>query len=101
MIRPMDAAQLQARIALLERVHRVELELTRVEHAHAAAAFVRGRSHELGNQVQIAHLASPDEAELIRDLVTAAEAAKIVLAELVNVAHPLERTQAGDPLAAV
>jgi len=101
------AALLQARLELLARVRAVELALTRQEHARAAAALVRGRSHELGNQVQIVRLASielerrmaGEQAELIGDLRQAAEAANTALAGLLAAARPEDRSgYAGAPV---
>lgn len=91
------------RLALIERIHSVELALTREQHAASAAELMRGRSHELGNQVQIVRLASielerrstPEQAELITDMRAAAEAANIVLADMVNAARPPERSIVG------
>jgi len=99
------AALLEARLALIARVRAVEVALARQEHARAAASLVRGRSHELGNQVQIVRLASIElerrlagsEAELLCDLRQAAEAANTVLADLLAAARPEERPT-GDPV---
>jgi hypothetical protein len=82
---------LEARLAIVERLHAVELALSRAEHARAAAALVRGKSHALCNAVQIARLASlqlekrtgPEVKELITDLVAATEQATAVLGELI------------------
>jgi hypothetical protein len=95
------------RLALIERIHTVELALAREAHTAAAAELMRGRSHELGNQVQIVRLASieierratPEQAELIADMRTAAEQANIVLADMVNAARPPERSVIGPPFA--
>jgi len=91
------------RLALIERIHSVELALTREQHTAAAAELMRGRSHELGNQVQIVRLASieierratPEQAELITDMRAAAEAANVVLADMVNAARPPDRNIVG------
>src|SRR4051812_26285798 len=95
------------RLALIERIHSVELALTREQHAIAAAALIRGRSHDLGNQVQIVRLASieierratPEQAELIADMRSAAEQANATLAEMVNAARPPERSVTGPAFA--
>jgi DNA integrity scanning protein DisA with diadenylate cyclase activity len=87
---------LQVRLELLERVRTVELALAKAEHARAAASLVRGRTHELGNQVQILRLASielerratSEQTELIADLRAAAEAANTALADMLAAARP-------------
>lgn len=108
----MTAAMLEARLALVERLRRVEHGFARAEQARAAAALVRGRSHTLGNAIQIVKLASleleqrlagtsappvvgPDTLELVRDLRGAADQATGVLDELFAAAQPEERTVAG------
>jgi signal transduction histidine kinase len=100
---------LQVRLELLERVRIVELSLARAEHARAAAQLIRGRTHELGNQVQILRLASielerrapPEQQELIADLRAAAEAANTALAQMIAAAHPEERRGPGEPAAPI
>jgi hypothetical protein len=95
------------RFALIERIHAVELALTREQHAISAAELMRSRSHELGNQVQIVRLASielerratPEQAELIADMRLAADQAGIVLADMVNAARPPERNIVGPAFA--
>lgn len=85
---------LEARLAIVEQLHAAELELARTEHALAAAALVRGKSHALGNAVQVARLASlqlqqrvPAElAELVADLLAATEQATAVLGDLMAAA---------------
>ena len=104
-----DAQMLAARLALVERVHRVELAIARVEDARAAAiAIVRGKTHQLGNAVQIVQLASQElarritdgeTAELVRDLREGADLAQQVLGELLAAAAPGERVAAGAPVA--
>ncbi|HSN28210.1 MAG TPA: hypothetical protein VLT45_18115 [Kofleriaceae bacterium] len=91
------------RLALIERIHTVELALAQLQHTAAAAQLMRGRSHELGNQVQILKLASielerratPEQAELINDLRAAAEQANLVLSDMMAAARPPERTSVG------
>jgi hypothetical protein len=103
------AVLLEARLALLQRVRAVEVALARQEHARAAAALVRGRSHELGNDVQIVRLATMElerrlagaEAELIADIRSAAESASNALAGLLAAARPEERTAKGPAVASV
>jgi hypothetical protein len=100
---------LQVRLELLERVRTIELALARAEHARAAASLVRGRTHELGNQVQILRLASielerratAEQSELITDLRAAAEAANQALAEMLSAARPEDRKDPGEPVAPV
>ena len=107
------AELLEARLALVARVHHAELAATRGELAHAAAALVRGRSHELGNSVQIVRLAAlelerrgaggddPELRALLGDLSGAADQAATTLAELLALARPPERTAAGAEVAGV
>lgn len=91
------------RLALIERIHEVEVALARDQHAATAAQLMRGRSHELGNQVQILKLASieierratPDQEELIRDLRAAADQAAIVLDDMMAATRPPERSTVG------
>jgi len=95
------------RLALIERIHEVEVALARDQHAATAAQLMRGRSHELGNQVQILKLASlelerratPDQAELIGDMRTAADQAAIVLDDMMAAARPPERSSVGPAFA--
>ena len=106
------AEVLEARLALVERVRRAELAAVRHELAREAAALLRGRSHDLGNAVQIVRLASlelsrriegtveDDVRELISDLRGAAEQATDVLGQLLAIARPEERTTPGAPVAA-
>jgi hypothetical protein len=101
---------LHVRLELLGWLRAVELGLVRGEAARAAAGeLVRGRTHELGNQVQILRLASlelerratPDQQELIGDLRAAGEAANTVLVDLLATARMPERAMIGDPVADV
>jgi hypothetical protein len=97
------AAQFEARLSLIARVRAAEVALARHEHAKAAASLVRGRTHELGNQVQVLRLASIElerrlagqEAELLTDLRQAAEVASTVLGDLLAAARPEVRTTTG------
>ncbi len=102
------AEMLERRLALIERLHRVELEVARDEHARAAAALVRRKAHELGNAVQIVRLSSlelerrvsaPEVAELVADLRSGAEQAAGVLGDLLAAAAPAARTQPGPAVA--
>jgi hypothetical protein len=101
---------LHVRLELLGWLRAVELGLVRGEAARAAAGeLVRGRTHELGNQVQILRLASmelerrapADQQELIGDLRAAGEAANTVLVDLLATARMPERAMIGDPVADV
>jgi signal transduction histidine kinase len=101
---------LHVRLELLGWLRAVEIGLVRAEAARAAAGeLVRGRTHELGNQVQILRLASielerratSEQAELIADLRAAGEAANTVLADLLATARVPERAMVGDPVADV
>ncbi|MBV8758586.1 MAG: hypothetical protein JO257_14970 [Deltaproteobacteria bacterium] len=91
------------RLALIERIHTVELQLAKLQYTAAAAQLMRGRSHELGNQVQILKLASleierqasAEQADLIKDLRAAAEQANLVLSDMMAAARPPERTAVG------
>ena len=95
------------RLALIQRIHEVEVVLAREQHAATAAQLMRGRSHELGNQVQILKLASmeierratPDQAELLRDMRAAADQAVIVLDDMMAATRPPDRTTTGPAFA--
>ena len=95
------------RLALIQRIHEVEVVLARDQHAATAAQLMRGRSHELGNQVQVLKLASmeierratAEQAELIRDMRTAADQAAIVLDDMMAATRPPERTTIGPAFA--
>lgn len=91
------------RLTLIERIHTVELSLAELQHTAAAAQLMRGRSHELGNQVQILKLAAtelerratPEQAELFADLRAAADQANLVLSDMMAAARPPQRTTTG------
>jgi len=99
------AGMLEARLRLIERIRRVEHQLARDEQAKVAAALMKGRSHDLGNQIQIVKLASlelerraqgrDDLVELITDMRQAAEQATAVLADMFTAARPPERIEVG------
>lgn len=102
------AAMLETRLALTERLQRVALALALDEHARVATALLRNRSHDLGNAVQIVRLAAleidrrnADEAlaELVHDLRRGAEAATAVLTDMLAATTPVERSEAGPPVA--
>jgi hypothetical protein len=102
------AGMLQARLALIDRIRRVEYALAREEQARLAASLMRGRSHELGNMVQIVKLSALEVArrvsrddvnELITDLGEAADTATKILADMVNAAAPNGRSAVGPVVA--
>lgn len=88
------APMLEHRLDLIDRLRRVELSLERDEQAREAQRLLRGRSHDLGNSVQILRLASieiekrgaPNIADLVTDMRNAAEHATTVLADLIAAA---------------
>lgn len=96
---------LEARLRLIDRIRRVEHILARDEQATVATALLKGRTHALGNAVQIVKLSAlelerrgqdrEDLVELLGDLRQAAEQAGGLLAEMIAVARPPERTLAG------
>jgi hypothetical protein len=99
------AGMLEARLRLIDRIRRVEHALARDEQANQAAALMRGRSHDLGNHIQILKLASlelerraaerADLVELTTDMRRAAEQATALLADMFAAARPAERTEVG------
>ena len=99
------AGMLEARLRLIDRIRRVEYALARDEQAKQAAALMKGRSHELGNQVQIVKLSAlelerraedrKDLVELTTDMRKAAEQATALLADMFAAARPMERTVVG------
>lgn len=106
------AGMLEARLGLIDRVRRVEHLLARAEQARIAAQLMKGFSHELGNQVQIAKLCAveiarrvddfanahdkvPDVRELITDMTSAAEQTGIVLAQMFAATRPSDRDVIG------
>ena len=90
--------KIDERLALIERQRRFEWELARDAQTRAASQFVRGKTHDLLNLVQIVQLASlelsrrcnGDAMEFVDDLIRAADDAKHQLAELMAVARPEE-----------
>ena len=99
---------LAVRLALIERLRPLEREAARAAFERKAIELLRGRSHDLGNHVQIVRLASlelekrcagPDVAELIGDLRASAEQATTILHDLLAAARPTERTEPGPPVA--
>lgn len=104
------AGMLEARLGLIERIRREEHALALHEQARVAAALMKGRSHDLGNMVQIVKLSAleiarrlpqtdADIQELVTDLTHAAEQATAVLAEMFAAARPSDRTLVGPPVA--
>jgi hypothetical protein len=99
------AGMLETRLRLVDSIRRVEYALARDEQANVAAALMKGRSHDLGNHVQIVKLSSmelerrvadrADLMELVTDMRQAAEQATAVLADMFAAARPRERTEVG------
>ena len=96
------------RLALVERQRRFEWALARDAQSRAASQFVRGKTHDLLNLVQIVELASlelsrrcgGDAIEFIDDLIKAADDAKHQLTELMAVARPEAVIVPGAPVGA-
>jgi nitrogen-specific signal transduction histidine kinase len=99
------AGMLEARLRLIDRIRRVEHTLARDEQAKIAAALMRGRSHDLGNHIQIVKLTAhelerrakdrADFIELITDMRHSAEQATALLADMVAAARPIDRHEVG------
>jgi hypothetical protein len=98
---------LEARLGLIDRIRKVEQSLAREEQAREAARLLRGRSHDLGNAIQIVRLASieiekrggTNIGDLVLDLRNAAESATTVLGELIAMAKPGPRKVEGVAIA--
>lgn len=103
------AGMLETRLRLVERIRRVAHALAREEQAKVATALLKGRSHDLGNAIQIVKLSAlelerrakdrADLVELTADMRQAAEQATAVLADMLAAARPAERKVAGAPVA--
>jgi len=99
------AGMLDARLRLIDRIRRVEHLLARDEQAKIAAALMKGRSHDLGNHIQIVQLTAlelerrangrADLTELIADMRQSAERATALLAEMFAAARPPDRIVVG------
>ncbi len=99
------AGMLEARLRLIDRIRRIEHVLARDEQAAFAATLLKGRSHDLGNAIQIVKLSAlelerrgqdrPDLVELLGDLRGAAEQATAVLAGMIAMARPPARMIVG------
>ncbi|HSD89100.1 MAG TPA: hypothetical protein VLB44_16340 [Kofleriaceae bacterium] len=102
------AGMLEARLGLIERIRKVEHALAHAEQARVASALMRGRSHDLGNAVQIIKLsalelsrrlseldANADLEELIADMNVAADQSAKILAAMIDATRPIERLQLG------
>jgi len=101
------AGMLEARLGLIERIRKVEHALAHAEQARTASALMRGRSHELGNAVQILKLSAleltrrigeigePDLEELLADMNVAADQSTRILAQMIDATRPTERLQMG------
>lgn len=94
------AGMLEARLGLIERIRKVEHALARSEQARVAQAVLRGKSHDLGNAIQIVkltavelqrRLSDEDTKQLIVDMNASADDATRILAEMVNLARPPDR----------
>jgi hypothetical protein len=102
------AGMLQARLGLIDRIRRVEYALACDEQVRIAGALMRGRSHELGNMVQIVKLSAlevarrvsrDDIAELVSGMCEAADTSTKILADMVNAARPADRVSVGPVVA--
>lgn len=99
------AGMLEARLQLVELIRRVEHTLARDEQAKIAAELMKGRSHDLGNLIQIMKLSAvelerrakdrPELVELTTDIRQSAEQASAVLGRMFAAARTDERTEAG------
>lgn len=99
------AGMLETRLRLIDKIRRVEHTLAQGEQVKVAAALMKGRSHDLGNQVQIVKLSAlelerrakdrPDLLELVTDMRQAADQAAVVLAEMFAAARANDRNVAG------
>lgn len=100
---------LAARLALIDRVRRIEHVLARGEQARIATQLMRGFSHELGNQVQIVKLSALElgrrlhghdgVGELVKDMSGAADCATNILMEMFAAARGTERDVVGPAVA--
>jgi len=96
----------ELRLQLVQRQRRFEWQLARDEQTRAAAKYVRGKTHDLLNLVQIVKLANHELArrcgtaaeELIADMVRAADDATRELKELMELARPEELLVRGAPV---
>lgn len=98
------AGMFEARLGVIERIRKVEHALAHAEQARIAQAVMRGRSHDLGNAIQIVKLTSlelsrritdPETKQLIVDMNVASDEATKHLAEMVNLARPPDRRTVG------
>jgi hypothetical protein len=99
------AGMLEARLRLIERIRYVEHALAREEQTKVAAALMQGRSHSLGNAIQIVKLSAleverrvqdrADLVELITDMTKAAEQAAALLGDMFAATRSSERTVVG------
>jgi hypothetical protein len=102
------AGMLESRLGLIDKIRRVEYALALHEQARVAAELMKGRSHDLGNMVQIVKLSAlelarridrPDVEELVTDMKQAAEQATTILASMFAAARGQDRTLIGPPVA--
>lgn len=98
------AGMLEARLGLIDRIRRIEHALALEEQARVAAALMKGRSHDLGNHIQILKLSAlelarrvgnGDVSELVTDMTSAAADAERILREMFAAARAPERTLIG------
>lgn len=98
------AGMLEARLGLMDRIRRIEAALAVHEQARIAAELMKGRSHELGNQVQVVKLSAlelarrvvrADVADLVADMTAAAERASAILGEMFAATRLPDRTLIG------
>jgi hypothetical protein len=99
----------ELRLQLVQRQRRFEWQLARDDMTRAAAQFVRGKTHDLLNLVQIVKLAGhalvsrcgPQAQELVDDMNRAGVDAERELKELMAVARPEVTIDRGAPVGAV
>jgi hypothetical protein len=95
------------RLALMARQRRFEWALARDEQVRTAATFVRGKTHDLLNLIQIIRLSAgvleqrcaSAVREIIQDLQRSADESHRSLTELMENARPPEVTSRGAPVA--
>src|SRR5689334_10948513 len=100
-----ELAAFELQLALIDRIRVVERALGHADQAQIVTDLIRGHTHALGNHIQIVKLAAvelerratPQQADLIRDLRLAADHAAHALSALLAAAHPEERFAPGPP----
>ena len=104
----MTRTRTELRLELVQRQRRFEWQLARDEQTRAAAMFVRGKTHDLLNLVQIVNLAVHElgkrcgdpAKELTDDMLRAAGDAERELKELMAIARPEPVSARGAPVGA-